>query len=87
MSRSESVKRLANSRIVPEFWWWKWEDMKPFLGAALEAGEGAVIRAYPGLDIHGQPDIHFTIQKPGEKLDARDEDYNYSWLCPPVCPD
>ncbi len=87
MSRTASVARLAASRVVPTFYWWRWEDMKPFLGAALEAGEGAIIRAYPGLDAEGHPDLHFTITKPGQKLDGGDEGYNVSHPCPPFCPD
>jgi hypothetical protein len=93
MSRSASVARLANSRIVLDHYGWRWEQMKPFLGAALEAGPGSIIRAYPGLDKDGHPDIHFTIQKPGEKpgelqaLGVEDEGYNFSWPCPPACPE
>jgi hypothetical protein len=92
MSRSASVARLANSRIVLDHYGWRWEQMKPFLGAALEAGPGAIIRAFPGLDKDGHQDLHFTIQKRDEKgelqaLDGGDEGYNFSWTCPPKpCP-
>jgi hypothetical protein len=91
MSRTASVERLSNSRIVPEFYWWRWEDMRAFLGAALEAGPGSIIRAYPGLGKDGEPDVHFTIQKAtkgGEvqALDGGDEGYNVSHPCPPFCP-
>lgn len=83
MSLADSVKhRKAVDQPIPEFWWWKFEDIEPFLKAALEAG--AEVRAYPGRDAQGHWDLHFKIVSPS--LKAGDGEYNISHPCPPFCP-
>ena len=85
MPRSESVARLANSRIVPDFFWFRRKDLKPFLAAAEAADEDAIVRVYPGLNEEGHPDLHLTITKPGESADGA-EAFDFSHNCPPDCP-
>lgn len=94
MSMKESVARLAASRAPVEFFWWKWEDAKHFLGAALDAGPGSSFRAYPGIGADGRPDVHFVIHMPDGKIKASlasttaDDEVGFDFVhtCPPDCP-
>lgn len=84
MSMKESVKRLQNSRIEPDYFWWEGKDFLPILEEIEEVGaENAVVKAHLGLDENGSPDLHFVVEHKTTKDCG--EPLNHSHVCPPWC--
>lgn len=86
MGMQESIERLKNSKIVPDFTWW---DGKVFLEIAEKverAGPGAIVKMYQGLKETGLPEVWFTVGS-RENVTAKGEGggTNDSRPCPPLC--
>lgn len=90
MSRSESVERLTNSRVVPEFFWFSLDDkqvqeafdMYQHMKAEGE-DKGGTLRVYPGLSKDGSPELHLVLVDAAGNVCG---EYNSSHPCPPICP-
>lgn len=82
MAQEESAERLKNSRVVVEYWRFDLEDLKDLL-EYIEGLKGkGTLRAVPGLDEEGNPDLHFVLfNSDGEYVEA----CNSSHVCPPSC--
>ena len=95
MALKDSVARLKNSRREVNLWCSGGSTQSTSLGSAFDAGPGSTFRAYPGLDAHGVPDLHFTIHLPDGTVKGMgitgggDDEFNSSHPCPgnPGCPE
>lgn len=90
MSNTEdSQRRLANSRIIPKYWWFEGKDLKGLFQAVQERGpENVRLIITPGLDADGRPDLHLGIRGLDDDLSAKNgngDDWNVSHPCPPDC--
>ncbi len=86
MSRTESRKRLDNSRIEPDFWWFECADIEKTLDEIEEHGrKNCRLRVYPGLAEDGSPDLHLFVVPHGELAKDCGEGENCSHICPPNC--
>lgn len=82
MSQVESAERLRNSRVEVEYWWFDLEDIKDLAERMEELEFEGTLRAVPGLDEEGHPDLHFVLfNSDGEYI----EGCNFSHPCPPSC--
>ena len=81
-----SQKRLQNSRVQPDFWWFHGKDLMEFFKEVQEQGaENVRILATPGLDPDGRPDLHLSVVTEGAEMRNGNGSYNESHPCPPDC--
>ena len=86
MSLRESVERLKHSRTVVDFYWFEGADLKDMFEMIDTAGADNIrLKAFPGLDEKGFPDLWFEVQEKstGDPCGT----YNASHPCPPFCPE
>lgn len=82
MAAEESAERLKKSRIDVDYWWFDLEDLKEMV-EYIEKLEGeGTLRAVPGLDEDGHPDLHLVIY---DSKNEYVEQCNTSHPCPPSC--
>ena len=88
-------KRLANSAIAPEYFWWDevgMKGLKELIKDAEDVGMKDVrLEAHLGLDEDGHPALYFVL-KPITGLATQifkdyggPEPLNFSHVCPPDC--
>ncbi len=82
MAAEESAERLSNSRIDVDYWWFDLVDLKDLVENMEELEGEGTLRAVPGLDEEGHPDLHFVLfNSDGEYVEQCDS----SHPCPPSC--
>ena len=85
MSLQESVDRLKRSRVIPDYYWFEGSDIKDLFETVEKEGiDNIRLKAFPGLDENGFPDLWFEVveKSTGEPCGT----YNASHPCPPFCP-
>jgi hypothetical protein len=85
MSMEESQARLRASRTEVNYHWFEGKDLKDFFEAVEDHGaENVRIRAYPGLNEKGYPDLHLEVVPHNPEEDCG-LPFNCSHPCPPDC--
>ena len=88
MTMDESIARLAAAKKLPpvNYWWWKPEVFDEIQRRIEKIGkEHATVRAYPGLNEKGEPDLHFVVKDSRPKNGNGPPPINESHVCPPWC--
>ena len=89
MTMEESIARLAAPTKKPPpviYWWWKPEIFNEIQRRIKKIGrEFAIVRAYPGLNEAGEPDLHFVVKDSRLKNGDNNPPINESHVCPPWC--
>jgi len=87
MSLEDSAKRLANSRILPDYFWFEGAAVTGLIENLKAAGAKARLEVHLGLKESGELDAWLRVKHPEGQvvIESHLPDGNDSHVCPPNC--